>query len=150
MAVAPSEMLPRAVAKLLCAWNRFCSAVSTVVKFVAPFSYCSAASRSAPLAASAQVFRLISRLNEDRNSVGDLLLRYEYEVLVVYQQLLKCGILQTNVVSNLAVVQDVPLEGRAGCICDARRCENLCKIVTVGRTGHTTECPHNADRRIEL
>jgi hypothetical protein len=51
--------------------------------------------------APTQVFRLILRLNESRDSVGDLLLRYEYKVLVVHQQLLKRGILQTNVVGDL-------------------------------------------------
>ena len=52
MAVAPRDTLARATAQLLSAWKRFCSAVSTVVKSVAPVSYCSVPTFNAPRAAT--------------------------------------------------------------------------------------------------
>jgi hypothetical protein len=50
-AVSPSGTLANAPATLLCARNRFCSAVSTVVNDVAPCSYCSIAILRASFAA---------------------------------------------------------------------------------------------------
>jgi hypothetical protein len=83
------------------------------VKSVIPDWYCVFATFRDPSAASAlwrKYSAFDSRLDEGRNPVVHLLLCSEHGVLVVDQQLLQLCILQTDVVGDLAIIQDVPLE----------------------------------------
>src|SRR5262249_15279480 len=72
-----------------------------------------------------QVLHLVTGLDELRDAVLHFLLRLEHGVLVFDEQRLELRILHADVVGELSVVEDVPLDGRSDGVAQGLRREGV-------------------------
>ena len=90
------------------------------------------------------------RLEKIHQAVLHLLLGPEHCFLVIQQKRLKTSILNPDIVAEPAVVQYIPLEGRAERCCPAFPHENVTKIEGARVTGEEAEGAGQRERWIEL